>query len=66
VFESSSEVLESFDEVRRRGVWWELGRRLELLRDREIVVTPRLGGEALGTFAALLPAHERIAGQGAG
>lgn len=66
VLESQSEVLESFDEVRRRGVWWEIGRRLELPAARETVLSGELGRQTLHVFTALLPIYDRIAGHGAG
>jgi hypothetical protein len=62
VFESATDVAGSFDEVRRRGVWWELGRRLELPAELPRVSSPALGVEIAEAFRALLPLFERIAG----
>ena len=55
VFESAQDLAGSFDEVRRRGVWWELGRRHELPAELDFVCSPELGAEASRLFAALLP-----------
>jgi hypothetical protein len=60
-FESSTDLLGSFAEVHRRGVWWEIGRRLELPEQRAVVCSPRLGEEACATFGALLPLYARLA-----
>ncbi len=53
----------TFDEVRRRGVWWELGRRYELATESACIGSPALGDEARRIFSALLPLYERIAGE---
>ncbi|HEX5043379.1 MAG TPA: DUF1054 family protein [Candidatus Polarisedimenticolaceae bacterium] len=62
VFASPSDWRGAFDEVRRRGVWFELGIRLELPADLERVTRPDLGEEAGRVFTALLPLHARITG----
>jgi hypothetical protein len=61
VFESPGDVAQSFEEVRRRGVWWELGRRHDLPGARDHVCSPALGREAALLFEALLPIYERCA-----
>ena len=63
VFDSSTALRESFDEVARRGVWWEVGRRHEVPAELDFVSSPELGREAVELFEALLPVYERIAGQ---
>jgi hypothetical protein len=60
-FESDTDVVGSFDEVRRRGVWWELGRRLELPAELERVASPDLALEIAAAFRTLLPLFDRIA-----
>ena len=55
VFESGTDLAGSFDEVRRRGVWWELGRRHEIPGELDFVCSPALAAEAAELFAALLP-----------
>lgn len=62
VFESASDWRGAFDEVRRRGVWFELGARLDLPQHFALVTTPALGAEAARVFHALRPLHDRIAG----
>jgi hypothetical protein len=62
VFESGSAVRRSFDEVARRGVWWEVGRRHAVPERMELVCSPELGKEAVELLGALLPVYERIAG----
>ena len=62
VFTSPSDWRGAFDEVRRRGVWFELGCRLELPEALAQVTSPELGAEAARVFSALRPLHDRIAG----
>ncbi len=64
VFESGSDWAGSFEEVRRRGVWWEVGLRLDLPDHGPRIHSPSLGGEAAGVFAALLPCVDRVVGVG--
>ena len=63
VFESPVKLSESVDEVRRRGVWWEVGRRHPLPDALDHVCSPELGREAGQVLGALLPIYERIAGE---
>jgi hypothetical protein len=62
VFESVSDWAGSFAEVRRRGVWWELGARYDLPEAAERVAGSRLVDEAARVFVALLPHLDRIEG----
>jgi len=62
VFDSSTALHESFDEVARRGVWWEVGRRHEVPAELDFVCSPELGREVVEIFESLLPIYERIAG----
>jgi hypothetical protein len=62
VFASADDWQGAFDEVRRRGVWFELGVRLDLPEHLPIVTSPALGTEAARVFGSLLPLHDRIAG----
>lgn len=61
-FETETDVAGSFDEVSRRGVWWEIGRRFELPAQAEFVASPDFGREAIDLFEALLPVYERVVG----
>jgi hypothetical protein len=62
VFESPTDIRGSFDEVQRRGVWWEIGRRREVPTELDHICSPDLGQEASTTLGALLPSYDRIAG----
>ena len=61
-FETLTDVAGSFDEVSRRGVWWEIGRRFDLPARAEFVASPEFGREAIDLFEALLPLYERVVG----
>jgi hypothetical protein len=63
VLETPDSLGPSFDEVRRRGVWWELGRRWDLPADLPFVCSPEFGAEATRIFQALLPLYDRIEGE---
>lgn len=63
VFCSESDIVGSFAEVARHGVWWELGRRHDLPAALDHVTSPALAKEAAEVFKALLPIYERIAGE---
>jgi hypothetical protein len=60
VFSSETDWSEAFDEVKRRGVWWELGRRWELPASLELVGTPAWSGAVADVLTALRPLYERI------
>jgi hypothetical protein len=62
VFESPTELRASFDEVLRRGVWWELGRRYGLPGALRLVTTPEFGTAVGRIFKALLPVYDSVAG----
>jgi hypothetical protein len=62
VFASQDRLAESFDVARLRGVWWEIGRRLELPESMDLVCSPELGGVAALDFERLLPVYERFLG----
>ncbi len=64
VFESSSDWAGAFAEVRRHGVWFELGARHDLPASLPLVTSPALGEEAARVLGALLPICERAAGLG--
>jgi hypothetical protein len=62
-FETTTDIGGSFDEVRRRGVWWEIGRRFEVPAEIARVSAPEFGREAIDLFAGLLPFYERVVGR---
>ena len=61
IFETAADPAGSFDEVHRRGVWWELGRRYDLPECMPHVCSAAFGREIERIFAALLPVYDRIA-----
>ena len=65
VVETPHDLALTFVEARQRGVWWELGRRYELPGTGPLVCSAEFGRELSQIFAALLPAYDRIAGEGA-
>jgi hypothetical protein len=60
VFTSESEWDEAFAEVKRRGVWWELGRRWDLPASLDLVGTPAWSDAVAEVLLALRPLYERI------
>ncbi len=62
VHESSDGLSEAFDEVRRRGVWFELGARHEIPDALPRVTVAAFGEEVLDAFLEMLPLYERLAG----
>ena len=62
IFESTSDWLGAFDEVRRRGVWFEIGVRYDLPACLEVVTSPEIGRITARVFKGLLPLYERVAG----
>jgi hypothetical protein len=63
VFESSDGLDESFREVARRGVWWEIGSRYEVPLALPLICSSGLGTETARIFRALLPIYDRIVGE---
>lgn len=61
VLETVDDPGSSFDEVDRRGVWWELGRRYDLPERLPQVCSAAFGKEVERVFAALLPLYDRLA-----
>ncbi len=60
VFESPDDWRASLDVTRHAGVWWELGRRLDLADSAELIGSPELGREAARLFEPLLPVCDRL------
>lgn len=60
VFESADDWAGSFAEVRRRGVWWEVGLRFDLPEEAARVRSSELGRDAVRVLATLLPSFNRI------
>ena len=61
-FETQSDVAGSFDEVNRRGVWWEIGRRFDLPARAEWVASPEFGRESVDLLEDLLSLYEKVVG----
>ena len=66
VYESAGDWRGAFDEVGRRGVWFELGVRRDLPEALPWVGSSALGEEAYRAFEALLPLYDRLAGHAEG
>jgi hypothetical protein len=62
VYESPADLPGSLDELRRHGVWWELGRRWDLPAQIELVCSPALAVAARDVLTRLLPIYDRIVG----
>lgn len=62
VFESATDIARSFDEVRRRGVWWEVARAHPVPAEIGLVGSSELGVEAASVLGALLAPYERFVG----
>jgi hypothetical protein len=58
-FESEDDLSGSFDEVRRRGVFWELGRRWEIPASLDRVTEPGWSEDVRDVLLALKPLYER-------
>jgi hypothetical protein len=63
VFSTTDDLATAFEEVRQRGVWFELGTRWDLPACEPIVTSSELGKKVLDVFRSLLPLHDRIAGR---
>jgi hypothetical protein len=62
IYRSPTDIGGAFDEVSRRGVWWELGRRFDIPESLDFVCSADFGAVVSETFDALLPVFERIEG----
>jgi len=58
-FESATDLAGSFQEARRRGVYWELGRRWDLPGSLDRVTTPGWSEDVREVLSALKPLYER-------
>jgi hypothetical protein len=59
VFESATDLPGSFQEARRRGVFWELGRRWDVPDAVDRVAEPAWSEEVRDVLLALLPLYDR-------
>lgn len=59
-FASAADWSGSFDEVARRGVWWEVGRRWEIPDALDEVSRPAWSEAVRDVFEALRPLYDRI------
>jgi len=64
VFASRDDIDRSFDQVHRRGVWWEIGRRYGVPDDKSCLCSAEFGAEAARILRALLPIYLRLIGEG--
>jgi hypothetical protein len=65
VYDSATDWTGAFDEVARRGVWFELGERRDLPASLPWAGSAELGQDASRIFKALLPLYDRLAGHAA-
>jgi len=63
VYETSTDLPATFDEVNRRGVWWELGQRFDLPVALPRVCSAEFGREAAAVFERMLPVYDLIVGE---
>jgi len=61
-FDSPTDWAGAFDEVARRGVWFEVGERHDLPGAAAWAGSPAMGRDACALFRALLPLYDRLAG----
>lgn len=62
VLESATDWPSAFDEVARRGVWFELGERRDFPAALAWAGSPDMGRDACSILKILLPLYERLAG----
>lgn len=62
VHQSAQDWKAAFEEVGRRGVWFELGVRRNLPEAASWVGSSAMGEEAYRVFRALMPLYDRLAG----
>ena len=62
-FPETTDLPATFDEVNRRGVWWELGRRFEVPGELPLISSAEFGREAAGIFERMLPVYDLIVGE---
>jgi len=60
VLASETDWDEAFAEVKRRGVWWELGRRWDLPASFDVIGTPAWSEAVAEVLLALRPLYEKI------
>ncbi len=60
VFSSRSDWVEAFEEVKRRGVWWELGRRWELPESIELIGSPVWSDAVADVLLSLRPLYLQV------
>ena len=60
VLVSETDWDEAFAEVKRRGVWWELGRRWDLPASFDVIGTPAWSESVAEVLLALRPLYEKI------
>lgn len=62
VFDDPTDIAGAFEEVRRRGVWWEVGIRWDLPEALPIVTSPELAERSGDIFEGILPSFLRASG----
>ncbi|MBD3868116.1 MAG: DUF1054 family protein [Acidobacteria bacterium] len=62
-FVSKTDLDGAFAEVRRHGVWFEIGRRYDLPLHEKLVASPAFGDHVAQVFESLMPVYLRAAGR---
>ena len=63
VYVSKSDLDGAFADVRRHGVWFEIGRRYDLPLHQGLVSSPEFGDQVAEVFESLMPVYLRAAGR---
>ena len=63
LFVSRTDLEGAFSEVRRHGVWFEIGRRYDLPLHEKLVASPAFGEHVAQVFECLMPVYLRAAGR---
>ncbi len=63
VYVSRTDLAGAFADVRRHGVWFEIGRRYDLPLHEKLVASPAFGGHVAQVFESLMPVYLRAAGR---
>jgi len=63
VFVSKTDLDGAFADVRRHGVWFEIGRRYDLPLHQDLIASPAFGEQVAEVFESLMPVYLRAAGR---
>jgi len=63
VYVSKKDLAGAFADVRRHGVWFEIGRRYDIPLHEKLLASPAFGDQAAEVFESLMPVYLRAAGR---